>query len=132
VFEDSLIDRPCITVANFRRSRAWYRAALAPLGYELKHEGEHGAGLAAGFGPRDDEPALLYLLSAVPGRAVGEACPPFRLRAGNREAVRAFHAAALQAGGEDDGRPGLRAESGCYAACVLDPDGYSVEVVCDA
>ncbi|MGA4449911.1 VOC family protein [Ectopseudomonas chengduensis] len=125
-----MIDHLCITVANFRRSRAWYQAALAPLGYELKYDGEHGAGLAAGFGPQAEEQAVLYLLSAVPGRGQCEPLAHFCLRVDSQVTVQAFHAAALQAGGEDNGRPGLREEYGYYAAFVLDPDGYNVEVAC--
>ena len=54
-----------------------------------------------------------------------------RGRAATRESVDAFHAAALAAGGRDNGAPGLRAYSpGYYAAFVLDPDGYNVEAVC--
>ncbi|WP_192983563.1 VOC family protein [Pseudomonas sp. EggHat1] len=125
-----MIDHLCITVANFRRSRAWYQAALAPLGYELKYDGEHGAGLAAGFGPQAEEQAVLYLLSSAPGRGQCEPLTHFCLRADSQATVQAFHAAALQAGGEDNGQPGLRKEYGYYAAFVLDPDGYNVEVAC--
>lgn len=52
--------------------------------------------------------------------------------AASEEAVRQFHAAALQLGGADVGGPGLRANYGpnCYAAFVLDPDGTKLEAVC--
>jgi catechol 2,3-dioxygenase-like lactoylglutathione lyase family enzyme len=50
----------------------------------------------------------------------------------SREEVRAFHAAALAAGGTDFGAPGLRPEyhPGYYGAFVLDPDGHNMEAVC--
>jgi catechol 2,3-dioxygenase-like lactoylglutathione lyase family enzyme len=53
-------------------------------------------------------------------------------RAPNRAAVDAFHAAALVAGGRDDGAPGLRPHyhADYYAAFVLDPDGHRIEAVC--
>lgn len=53
-------------------------------------------------------------------------------RAPNRAAVDAFHAAALAAGGKDNGPPGLRPHHhpGYYGAFVLDPDGYNIEAVC--
>lgn len=51
--------------------------------------------------------------------------------AGDDATVRAFHAAALEAGHEDNGGPGERAvyHPGYYGAFVLDPDGHNVEVV---
>lgn len=54
------------------------------------------------------------------------------LQAPDRAAVDAFYAAALAAGGTDNGGPGLRTEysPGYYAAFVLDPDGHNVEAVC--
>ena len=56
----------------------------------------------------------------------------FCFKAGAREAVDAFHAAALKAGGKDNGKPGLRADYGdnYYAAFVVDPDGYRIEAYC--
>ena len=53
-------------------------------------------------------------------------------RAASRAAVDAFHAAALRAGGRDDGAPGLRPDyhAAYYAAFVLDPDGNRIEAVC--
>lgn len=53
-------------------------------------------------------------------------------RARSREEVDAFHATALDAGGKDNGAPGLRADGypgGYYAAFVLDPDGNNIEAV---
>ncbi len=52
------------------------------------------------------------------------------VQAADREAMRRVHAAALAAGGTDNGGPGeVRCRAGCYAACVLDPDGNNVEAV---
>ena len=50
----------------------------------------------------------------------------------SRAAVDAFHSAALQAGGRDNGAPGLRVQYGpdYYAAFVIDPDGYRIEAYC--
>ena len=50
----------------------------------------------------------------------------------NRRQVEAFHRAALEAGGNDDGAPGLRPHyhANCYAAFVIGPDGHNIEVVC--
>ncbi|MEO0767349.1 MAG: VOC family protein, partial [Pseudomonadota bacterium] len=54
------------------------------------------------------------------------------LQASNRAAVDAFHAAALAAGGTDNGAPGLRPHyhADYYGAFVLDPDGHNIEAVC--
>jgi hypothetical protein len=51
-----------------------------------------------------------------------------------RTAVDAFHAAALKAGGRDNGKPGLRPDYGpsYYAAFVYDRDGYRIEAHCGA
>ena len=50
----------------------------------------------------------------------------------DRATVDAFHAAALAAGGRDNGAPGLRPRyhADYYGAYVLDPDGHNVEAVC--
>ena len=55
-------------------------------------------------------------------------------QAKSRAEVDAFHAAALLAGGTDNGRPGLRPQyhANYYAAFVLDPDGHNIEAVCHA
>ena len=54
-------------------------------------------------------------------------------RAPDRTAVRAFHSAALAAGGRDDGGPGLRPyHAHYYGAFILDPDGHRIEAVCHA
>jgi catechol 2,3-dioxygenase-like lactoylglutathione lyase family enzyme len=56
----------------------------------------------------------------------------FAFVAKDRAAVRAFHAAALQVGGKDNGAPGLRPHyhDHYYGAFVLDPDGHNIEAVC--
>ena len=62
--------------------------------------------------------------------------PGFHLAfaAESRSAVQAFHAAALAAGGRDNGPPGLRPDYGehYYAAFVVDPEGHRLEAVCKA
>ena len=56
----------------------------------------------------------------------------FAFVAKDRAAVRAFHEAALEAGGKDNGAPGLRPQyhENYYGAFVLDPDGHNIEAVC--
>jgi catechol 2,3-dioxygenase-like lactoylglutathione lyase family enzyme len=119
-----MIDHIGYAVAQFLVSRAFYASALAPLGYTAAMEGEGWVGL----GP-DGKPVLW--LSA-------EGSPPGRIhlafRAETRAQVRAFHAAALSAGGTDNGAPGLRPDyhPDYYGAFVIDPDGHNIEGVCHA
>ena len=56
----------------------------------------------------------------------------FCVTAPTRQSVNAFHAAALQSGGRDNGQPGLRPDYGpeYYAAFVIDPEGYRIEAYC--
>lgn len=110
-------------VANFLRSRDFYISALAPLDITVVGEGEDWVA----FG--EDGRVLLWI-------GQGESQTPSRMhvafRARDRAAVHAFHAAAIEAGGTDNGAPGLRPNygPGYYAAFVLDPDGHNIEAVC--
>ena len=112
-------------VSDLRRSSAFYDAALAALGYERVFTSERAVGYGA---PGSTADRLLLILQ--PG-AVRPPGPGFHLAfaAPSRQAVDAFHRAALQHGGLDQGAPGLRPHYGddYYAAFVLDPDGYKLE-----
>src|SRR3954463_1139351 len=135
-----MLDHLGIGVADYERSKGFYEKALAPLGYRLLME---FSGAAAGFGQDDSGRASVVL------RARGEAArggPPSFLGghgepargrlhtafgAESRELVDAFHAAALEAGGTDNGAPGIRwYHDDYYGGYVLDPDGHNVEAVC--
>ena len=122
-----ILDHLDFAVADFPRSRAFYRAALAPLGWGVHSEGE-GFTL---FGP-GGRPCLAIGEGPVPGKGAGPL--HFAIEAEDRAAVEAFHAAALAAGGCDNGAPGIRAQyhPNYYAAFVFDPDGNNVEAVCHA
>jgi len=127
-----MLDHIGLAVSDIDRSRAFYAAALAPLGYRLIHEltpdQTESGGTAVMFGIAG-EVDFVIADNERPGEGNHVA-----FRAGTREAVRAFHAAALQAGGEDNGGPGPRPQYGetYYAAFVHDPDGFNVEAVCHA
>ena len=124
-----MIDHVSIAVRDLARARAFYDAALVPLGYRRMFDVEG----ASGYGRSDPHPlkeqALpFWITKNADGPALsGHLCfsAPFR------GAVDAFHAAALAAGGRDNGKPGLRPEyhPNYYAAFIIDPDGYRIEAV---
>lgn len=118
-----IFDHVTLGVADLARSIAFYRAALAPLGIV---EILSGGGFA-GFG-RDGDPT--FWIGAGDGGAGRGAHVAFT--APDRGVVRAFHAAALAAGGADNGPPGLRPDyhPSYYGAFVHDPDGHNIEAVC--
>jgi catechol 2,3-dioxygenase-like lactoylglutathione lyase family enzyme len=128
-----MLDHTGITVSDFARSKAFYSAALAPLGYTIRKE---KGGIAAGFGVADGHGAGLGIDPAGDfWIAQGEPMTPrlhIAFNAASREIVDAFHKAALAAGGRDNGAPGLRPiyHANYYGAFVLDPDGYNIEAVC--
>jgi catechol 2,3-dioxygenase-like lactoylglutathione lyase family enzyme len=121
-----------IPVSDIEASSRFYEAALAPLGLQLtkKFEPEEteGGGTAIGFGP--DGTAGFFWIGDKDTVGTGL---HIAFEAGNREQVDAFHAAAVAAGGLNNGEPGLRPDYGpdYYAAFVFDPDGVNVEAVCE-
>ena len=118
-----MFDHVGLTVSDLERSRAFYTAALAPLGItELaRYDG------FIGFG--GDHPKFWI---AQGGAAQPKPRTHVAFAAVTRLEVDAFHRAALPAGGVDNGPPGLRADyhPDYYGAFVLDPDGHNVEAVC--
>jgi catechol 2,3-dioxygenase-like lactoylglutathione lyase family enzyme len=120
------LDHVAISTADYRKSLAFYEAALAPLGITtmIKFEGDEGN--TAGLG--SDTPFLWI----GDGGKLTNGRLHIALAAPNRAAVDAFYAAAIAAGGVDNGGPGLRAHyhPTYYAAFVLDPDGHNIEAVC--
>ena len=127
-----MIDHVGFPVADAERSRLFYEAALTPIGITLimtiTPEQAGGDATHHGFGSEgkaffwvgDDE-------KVGKGTHIAFAAP-------TRAAVDAFHAAALKAGGKDNGAPGPRPHYGptYYGAFVYDPDGNNVEAVCRA
>jgi catechol 2,3-dioxygenase-like lactoylglutathione lyase family enzyme len=117
-----MIDHISLQVTSFAKAMAFYKAALAPLDLEAQYVDE--AAKSAGFGPKGGP--CLWIAQGKPAARIHLA-----IRAANREAVGAFHAASIRAGGKDNGKPGPRPEydANYYAAFVLDPDGNNVEAV---
>ncbi|KXJ93375.1 Glyoxalase/Bleomycin resistance protein/Dihydroxybiphenyl dioxygenase [Microdochium bolleyi] len=113
--------------AKANQVNAWYAEALKPLGYGRHHSEPIPAGEVVGYGESiqamdfwtiaiDDEPNVKLHIA---------------FRAKDRAAVDAFHAAAIKAGGTDNGAPGMRPYApDYYAAFVHDPIGNNIEVVC--
>lgn len=122
-----MIDHLALDVTDIARSRAFYAAALAPLGFRIVAEEKDGGATVVMFGI--EAPEFVIADKDRPGEANHVA-----FRAESRAQVEAFHAAALAAGGRDHGAPGLRENYGptYYAAFVFDPDGFNIEAVCHA
>ena len=125
------LDHMGLSVSDFERAKAFYVAALKPLGGGVIMEfpyGTVGPFAMAGLG--------------VAGKpffwiTTGEKTTPHlhvAFRAETRDQVDEFYAAAMQAGGTDNGAPGLRLHyhANYYGAFVLDPDGHNIEAVCHA
>src|SRR5262245_46688746 len=113
-------------VSDVARSREFYTRALAPLGLSPFMDRSGDGRELVGFGKPPD-PEFWIRNTRVLTESLHVA-----FRAESRAAVDAFHAAALAAGGVDQGAPGLRPRyaDNYYAAYVLDPDGHNIEAVC--
>ena len=118
-----------LSVTDFERAKAFYHAALKPLGLgaimEVTAE-ETGGDAHAGFGENDK--AFFWIGTAAKPRGGTHVA----FTAKTRAEVEAFYRAALAAGGRDNGAPGLRPEyhPNYYGAFVFDPDGNNIEAVC--
>jgi catechol 2,3-dioxygenase-like lactoylglutathione lyase family enzyme len=117
-----IIDHIGMTVSDYDRSKEFFCHALAPLGIELVMEVEGWAGLGKG-----GKPELWFGVGGLKQSPMHIA-----FIADTRDQVRAFHAAALAAGGSDNGPPGIREiyHPNYFGAFVLGPDGHNVEAVC--
>jgi catechol 2,3-dioxygenase-like lactoylglutathione lyase family enzyme len=117
-----MLDHVGIDVSDYQRSKAFYEKALAPLGLKMIMEPAPDVG---GFGA--DFP-FFWIGKRDRGPQSGT---HIAFRAKDQETVDAFYAAALEAGGTDNGGPGLREiyHPNYYGAFVLDPDGNNVEAV---
>ena len=124
-----LLDHVSITVRDLARAKPFYKAVMGALGATLAYERAD----AIGFGERNraQDDAHSYLSVFESPAAAPDARRHWCFRAPSAEAVRAFHAAGLAAGGTDEGAPGLRPayHAEYYAAFLLDPEGNKVEAV---
>ena len=126
-----MLDHVSFPVSDLKRSVGFYRAAFAPLGItpmaEIAKDLSGGYEYdCAGFGSDGRPYFWISNGEALKGRL--HVC----FTAKDRRSVDAFYAAALKAGGRDNGPPGIRAHyhPDYYGAFVLDPDGHNIEAVC--
>lgn len=117
-----MFDHIVFGVSDYAQSKAFFLKALEPIGMKVVSEGPPGIELSA-----DGKSSLCLRRS---GETSGHLHLAFT--AERREQVQAFHRAALEAGGKDNGAPGLRPNytGQYYAAFVIGPDGHNIEVVC--
>jgi len=117
-----MIDHVTANVGDFGQAKRFYEQTLAPLGYSVQMEFENAAGFGTGEGIPD------FWIGSNPERGATHVA----FSAPDRSAVDSFHAAALAAGGKDNGAPGLRPQyhAHYYAAFVIGPDGHNIEAVC--
>ncbi len=118
-----MIDHISIGVRDLETARQFYAAMLATLGFTQLREWP----TAVGYGKRYPE----FWINHRPQLAASDTGVHVCLRAADRGAVDAFHAAALRAGATSDGAPGLRPEysASYYGAFIRDPDGNRIEAV---
>lgn len=116
VVRGRLIDHVQLRVRDLDKSKQFYRAMLGALGRGITHEGE-------GFFVADE-------LFVSPANGDGVTRVHLAFQAASEQEVQAAYAAALKAGGRDNGAPGKRAyHPDYYGAFVLDPDGHNIEAV---
>jgi catechol 2,3-dioxygenase-like lactoylglutathione lyase family enzyme len=114
-----MIAHTTLHISDYRKSKSFYAAALAPLGYRNNMESEESAGFNDG---KNTDFWISKEEFVVPTHLAFET--------DSRNKVEAFYKAALAAGAKDNGGPGYRDYSpGYYAAFVLDPDGHNIEAV---
>lgn len=127
-----MFDHIGISVSDIGASRRFYEAALAALDMkvtmEFGSEQTESGGTAIGFGGPGEQGSFWIGDNERPGEGLHVA-----FTAASRAQVDAFHAAAMAAGGRDNGAPGPRPHYGpdYYAAFVYDPDGANIEAVCN-
>lgn len=121
-----MLSHVSIGVRDVAAARRFYDEVFAAIGAKCLAHGEGYAGYGTG------EPVYWLNETAHPVRADMRSGLHFCFDAPTRKAVDAFHAAALKAGGKDNGKPGLRPDYGAkyYASFVIDPDGYRIEAYC--
>lgn len=122
-----MFDHVKFGVSDYEASKAFYIAALAPLGVVAGAEGPPSYGIEL-FVPGGKSSLCLFQSSEKPAHL------HLAFEAASRQQVEAFYRAALAAGAQDNGPPGLRPKyhAHYFAAFVIGPDGHNIEAVCHA
>lgn len=123
-----MLDHVSLGVSDLVRSRRFYDAVLRAIGVVRILDFENrGSDYGATSGPFGVEFTITQESAPCPSAGT-HVC----FRAQDRDSVRRFHRAAIEAGGTDDGAPGLRSKyhTDYFGAFVLDPDGHRIEAVC--
>nr|WP_035788086.1 VOC family protein [Janthinobacterium sp. CG3] len=118
-----MIDHIGIGLSDYEAGKTFFAAALAPLGIGLIMEIHGNAGYGSG-----GKPEFWFSQGTAPARM------HIAFVAENRQQVRDFYQAALAAGAQDNGAPGIREiyHPHYYGAFVTGPDGLNIEAVCHA
>ena len=118
-----MFDHVKFGVSDYGASKAFFLKALEPLGVAVVSEGPPAYGVE--LSSRGEASLCLYQSEEKPAHL------HLAFTAENRQQVEAFYRAAIEAGGKDNGAPGLHPEyhGRYYAAFVLGPDGHNIEVV---
>ena len=126
-----MLDHVSLGVSDLQCSQRFYDAALRPIG--MVRIVDFGEGGGCDYGSMPGSLGVEFTITVESG-VIQTRGMHVCFRAPDRAAVFAFHAAAVAAGGQDDGTPGLRTlyHPDYFAAFVLDPDGHRIEVVCHA
>ena len=121
-----MFDHVKFGVSDYAASRSFFVRALEPLGVtDVREWPPNGVELSQ---PKGTVSLCLYETKEQPAHL------HLAFAAESRQQVQAFYRAALEAGGKDNGPPGLRPHyhASYYAAFVIGPDGHNVEAVCHA
>lgn len=120
-----MLNHISFSVSDFDKSCRFYDAVMGALGYARMYSGSTGAGWGQKVGEEEFEIKKRVTKVTPPSQGFHLA-----FNAKKIEDVHAFHELALKHGGTDNGQPGPRPEygAGYYAAFVIDPDGYEIEV----
>jgi len=120
-----MFDHVVFGVSDYAASKAFFLKALEPLGVAVVSEGPPTYGVEL-CRPDDKSSLCIRQTEEKPAHL------HLAFTAENRQQVEAFYRAALEAGGKDNGAPGLRPHyhANYYAAFVIGPDGHNIEVVC--
>ncbi len=120
-----MIDHVSVGVGNLERAARFYELTLAPLGLTRLVTRTATVGFGKSY------PEFWINLRANMTPVAPDSGVHICLRAKSTGEIDAFHAAALNAGGQSDGEPGLRPHDRVryYAAFVRDPDGNRIEAV---